>query len=191
MAEGRLRVTGEIVDINRAEAVDHFRLTGTLRDLFELQDDLAERIARKLSVALAPPADESQPAARAEAPPDVPLGGPLRVRPRPLDPTGSPRPPVGTPNGSATSPAGTTTATCRTGPYLTATPTPTPTTTTTTASATGVPPRFYRPYRPLYQHRVDDYTYRGMPDRSPYHAFGPRNLRSFDGPVPLHWYRGY
>jgi TolB-like protein len=86
MAEGRLRVTGEIVDINRAEAVDHFRLTGTLRDLFELQDDLAERIARKLSVALAPPADESQPAARAEAPPDVPLGEPLRVRPRPLDP---------------------------------------------------------------------------------------------------------
>ena len=47
--EGRVRVDGEVLDAETADAAGRFKVTGTLRELFELQDLVAEQVRRRFA----------------------------------------------------------------------------------------------------------------------------------------------
>ena len=49
--EGRIRITGQVLDVDRGESAGQFKLTGSFRELFELQDLLAEQVRRRLEAA--------------------------------------------------------------------------------------------------------------------------------------------
>ena len=78
-----LRITGQVVDVSTKQSVAGLKATGTLRDLFGLEDTIAAQVKRALpGAAMQPPA----PAAAAE----------MLVQPRPADapPAVAPRGPV-------------------------------------------------------------------------------------------------
>jgi TolB-like protein len=178
--EGRVRVNGEVLDVETADAAGRFKVTGRLRELFELQDLVAEQVRRHV----ANPAKPNGAEPRAEGatdeaePEEVPAGKPLRARPREHVP-GWAHPPALLRNDI--------TARYNYGytsdwysPYW------------------RYPSRYYygyhgygyRPYRPL-GYRLSDYhyTYDGLPDRRLHRRFGA--LDELYGPLPLRWLRRY
>jgi TolB-like protein len=187
LVEGRIRVTGQVLDVARADAVGKFKVTGSFRELFELQDVVAEQVRRRLETPNGNADEQPEAEPRSKPAPEVPAGEALRTRPQPLDPEwlfpqqwtddelnyrynyGYLASPYGygydQGYGYGCYPFG----------YG--------------YGYGGYHPLFYRPWRPLYQHRYSDYSFRGIPDRRPYYGFGPRSLHSFSGPVPMRWYR--
>jgi hypothetical protein len=186
--EGRIRITGQVLDVNRADSAGQFKLTGSFRELFELQDLLAEQVRRRLD---SPSGTAEQDEAGGDEPPrpssapaaEVPAGESLRVRPHPLDPDWLAAPDAFRGGNDLRyrynyghEPYWSVPYTYGCWPFGYG------------YGYGGYHHSFYRPYRPLHQHRYSDYTFRGIPDRRPYRGFGPRHLRSFLGPVPLRWY---
>ena len=171
--EGRVRVDGEVLDVHTADAKGRFKVTGTLRELFELQDLVAEQVRRHVSQpAPAERGDQVEGVDNAE-PAEVPEGKPLRVAGRGREPAWSRRPSVLRDD-----------ITLRYNyadepywyspywrwPYH--------------YYSRGYYGYYHYPYRPLRYRLADDfYTYRGLPDRPAYYEF--------HGPVPLRWHRRY
>jgi TolB-like protein len=74
--EGDLRITGQVIDVARKQAVAGLKTTGTQRDLFGMEDVIANQVKRALPqpVAQAQPEMLQQPPA---APPAVEATGPV------------------------------------------------------------------------------------------------------------------
>jgi TolB-like protein len=202
-SDGRVRVSGDVLDVGNGQTAGSFKTTGDTRDVFDLEDQVAARVRLHLmrSVALARGAPgehaaESQPA-------EVPPSEPLRARVRSIDPDWL-TPPDYSDNENDndlayrynySSPYDYWSSPYWAIPYG-------------YGNYYGVDDypyfgyglgygyggynySFYRPWRPLYQHRSFDFFRRGLPDRRPFYGFGPRVLRSFSGPVPLHGFSGH
>jgi TolB-like protein len=77
--EGDLRMTGQVVDISKKQAVAGLKSTGSQRDLFGMEDVIASQIKRALPqpVAEARPEMLKQPPAAPPAPAPNDLNGPL------------------------------------------------------------------------------------------------------------------
>ena len=77
--ENELRLTGSILDVGSGKIIGGLKATGAVRDLFGLQDQMAEQMKRQLMNLYAPPA--TQPAIAANAPPaaapPTPLATPI------------------------------------------------------------------------------------------------------------------
>jgi len=86
--EGDLRITGQVLDANKKETVAGLKATGSVRDLFGLEDVIASQVKRALpqAVAVAQPEMLKQPPA---APPGIepngPIGGDVNDRVRQLE----------------------------------------------------------------------------------------------------------
>jgi TolB-like protein len=201
-SDGRVRVAGDVLDAAKNQPAGSFKATGDTRDVFEIEDQVAARVRLHLmrSVALARGTDgqgsETQPAA------EVPASEPLQARVRSIDPDWI-TPPESAGNSSDydnatwrynyTSPYGYWSSPYWSIPYGYG-----------NYYGLGYYPgyysyglgygyggyhySYYRPWRPLYQHRFYDYRNRGMFDRRTFDGFGPRILHSFSGPVPMRNY---
>lgn len=177
VVDDRVRISGELLDVNANRSAGQFKITGSNRELFELQDMVAEQVRRRLRRA-----EIAEPTENGEAErPEVPASEPLRVdrarrfTPDWMEPADSVDdddvthrhnygyPPYYAPYGFY--------------PYY------------------GYYRYSYSPHRLLYRGHAADYTYRGLPDRRGYYGYphhygyGPAPLHSFDGPVPLRWLR--
>jgi TolB-like protein len=67
--ENELRLTGSILDVNSGKIIGGLKATGAVRDLFGLQDQMADQMKRQLMNLYAPPA--TQPAIATAQPPAV------------------------------------------------------------------------------------------------------------------------
>jgi TolB-like protein len=81
--DGDLRITGQVVDVAKRQAVAGLKATGTLRDLFGMEDVIANQVKRALPAAVAEAGPEmlKQPAAAAPIP-GLDQQEPLRVNER-------------------------------------------------------------------------------------------------------------
>jgi TolB-like protein len=73
-----LRVTGEVLDVNTGRAVTALKVTGSATNLFVLEDELADQIRRRLT--LAPPQRKLAAVAT------VPVFTGVRIQPQAVDP---------------------------------------------------------------------------------------------------------
>jgi TolB-like protein len=200
-SDGRVRVTGEVLDIAKAEPAGSFKVTSDTRDVFELQDQVAARVRLHLMRSVALSRDSQGDDAADTQPAEVPASEPLRARVRSIDPDWlTPPDNPGDPNADAMAyrynyadpyaywsspywsiPYGY-------GNYYGLGYSPGRFSYGLGYGYGGYHYSYYRPWRPLYQHRFYDYSYRGMYDRRTYDGFGPRILHNFSGPVPMRNY---
>lgn len=177
--EGRVRVIAELLDVERGESAGRFKVTGTLRELFEVQDILFEQVQRRLlrlSTKAGADDDRAEPVEAVEVTPSPPLRVASRdARPDWLDsgPASRDDDALDRRYNYAREPY-----------WLSSYPNA-----YSRYGSGGYYGSYRRAYRPLYNSRVDDYTYRGIPDRRPSYGYGFRGARSFDCPVPLRWFR--
>ena len=178
VVDDRVRVSGEVLDVARGELVGQFKVTGALRELFELQDAVAEQVRRRLT------RRDQRPRATTRDDGDerveIPPFDPLRVDRRRFEsdwlaPAGALHDDITYRYNFGHVPYGFTPFAYGCSPYF------------------GYYRYSYSPHRLVYRDRSADYTYRGLPDRRGYYGYhyghGLRPLRSFDGPVPLRWLR--
>jgi len=85
-----VRLTAQLYDVSADEPVRHLTATGTLRDLFQLEDVLANQLRRGLTPPPPPPATEVVAMDAPLPPPSLDVAGPLRInrlnRPGPVVP---------------------------------------------------------------------------------------------------------
>jgi TolB-like protein len=196
-SDGRVRVAGEVTDVGTNQPAGSFKATGDTRDVFELEDQVAARVRLHLmrSVAIARGAQgqgsDTQPA-------EVPASEPLQARVRSIDPDW-----VTPPDYADDSNYNSTTWRYNyTYPYdYWSSPYWSMPYGYGNYYGVGYSPgyygyglgygyggyhhSYYRPWRPLYQYRSNDFFNRGMFDRRTFYGFGPRVLHSFNGPVPM------
>jgi TolB-like protein len=154
VADRRVRVIGQVLDLQKQNSQpSHFKLTGSLGELFEFQDLLAEQVRRRVSLAQEE-TDETPEAV------EIPPSEPLRVAPSRRREAQSDEMQY----------------------RYNVLP---------DAYCYGYAPSGYRyrSYRPLYESRYYDYTYRGLPDRRACGGFYLPPLYTFDCPIPLRWMR--
>jgi TolB-like protein len=173
-AAGRVRIDSEVLGVEKRETIGHFKLTGTLPELFELEDELAEKLRRHLA-----PAKKTDEQPAADAPPEVPASQPLRIAQHARDPDWkTPRPVV---HDDVTWRYN-----YRDIPYW------------YTPGSLYSPYAYYGfgsyrtwrwgPYRPLYGWRMSDvYSYDGLPARNFRDGWNP--MHRYSGPVPARWLR--
>jgi hypothetical protein len=199
-SDGRVRVAGVVLDVAKNQPTGSFKATGEAREVFELEDQVAARVRLHLmrSVALA---RGTQDEGANTQPAEVPASEPLQARVRSIDPdwinspdnSGDDNYENGTYRYNYTYPYAYWSSPYWSIPYGYG-----------NYYGLGYSPgyygyglgygyggyhySYYRPWRPLYQHRFYDYSSRGMYDRNTYYGFGPRILHSFNGPVPMRNY---
>lgn len=173
-AAGRIRVDSEVLGVEKRETIEHFKLTSTLPEIFELQDQLVDTLRRRLK-----PAKKTGEKAIAEAPAGVPASQPLRIAQHAREPDWkTPRPMV---HDDVTWRYN-----FRDIPYW------------YTPGYAYAPYAYYGfgsyrtwrwgPYRPLYGWRMSDvYHYDGLPARNFRDGWNP--MRRYSGPVPSRWLR--
>lgn len=77
--DGELRITGQVLDVNKKEAVTGLKATGSVRDLFGMEDVIAHQVKRALPQ---PVADANKPEMLKQppvAPPAIEPNGPVAV----------------------------------------------------------------------------------------------------------------
>lgn len=75
LLERRLRVTGQVLDAQTGEAVGHLKVTGSMDELFMLQDELGEQALHSLPLRGPAHPDERRNLTRAPDPADTPYDG--------------------------------------------------------------------------------------------------------------------